>query len=117
MLKVKKPLPITKSVIVEKPKSVNLNEVEPEFMQKYPLLTVAYREQMIKICEYCHPKSFEVWFKPLRFIGKDGETFIISAENKGAREWIVEHYTTLLNQVFGNVKLVTYHDLKADKDA
>src|SRR5215210_5200005 len=55
-------------------------------------------------------ESFETWFNPIRFEGIDNNRHVIRLRvpNQAVRDWVNVHYSSLMDQSFGEVNLRGY---------
>jgi chromosomal replication initiator protein len=48
-------------------------------------------------------QNFDIWIKPISFISMDGENVILEVPNRFFKEWITEHYTVQIQEVFADI--------------
>ena len=48
-------------------------------------------------------QNFDIWIKPIHFISIDGETVELEVPNRFFREWINEHYSRHIKDVFSSM--------------
>ena len=47
-------------------------------------------------------QTFDLWFKPLRFVHLNGEQVVLEVPNKFFKEWIEDHYPGLISETFAS---------------
>ena len=45
-------------------------------------------------------QTFDLWFKPVRFVQLNGQQVVLEVPNKFFKEWIEEHYPGLISETF-----------------
>jgi chromosomal replication initiator protein len=55
------------------------------------------------------PHNFDIWIKPIHFISMDGEKVEMEVPNRFFREWIQEHYSSHIKEVFFYLTQKPFH--------
>ncbi len=55
------------------------------------------------------PQNFDIWIKPIHFISMDGEKVEMEVPNRFFREWIQEHYSNQIKEVFFRLTRKPFH--------
>lgn len=49
------------------------------------------------------PQNYDIWIKPIQLISMDGDKVEMEVPNRFFREWILEHYSVYINEVFSDL--------------
>ncbi|NMD11612.1 MAG: ATP-binding protein, partial [Acidobacteria bacterium] len=74
--------------------------------------TNPWNEILLVLQDKVDAKSFETWFEPTAFIGRDKDDLYVKVPNSYFKDWLLFHYSTLINEsaqnLFGRVFDIKY---------
>src|ERR1043166_7538162 len=62
-----------------------------------------WREALTRIEARIGQQNFTTWIKPIRFNSRTRTQISLDAPNRFARDWVVEHYQPLLEEVISSI--------------
>jgi chromosomal replication initiator protein len=55
------------------------------------------------------PQNFDIWIKPIHFVSMNGEILELEVPNRFFKDWINEHYTPYIREVFSSLTQKSCH--------
>ncbi|HPH44516.1 MAG TPA: DnaA N-terminal domain-containing protein, partial [Candidatus Aminicenantes bacterium] len=65
--------------------------------------TNPWNEILLVLQDKVDAKSFETWFEPTAFIGRDKDDLYVKVPNSYFKDWLLFHYSTLINESAQNL--------------